>query len=551
MSMFLSYTHSDEPQARALAADLSRLGRNIWHDHKIHGGTLWWGEVVQQIQSADVFLLALSDASLQSRYCRHERRYAEQLGIPIVPVQVGEVANLKIPEASRHIVDYRERNADVVIELVEALIEIASRPRVRPHPMPPPPEMPFQHLVQLAEEINAEEISPRTQVRLIAELRQELRTETDVVARKDVLTLLRTLRARSDITLPNAEDIDAALRDTSAVAISAIEVTATRLPPPDQLRKQRDGARADERPTEVLDTGGGATERPGSATPSRESGQAEPGSGQAGRGSNQTQQGSDQAQREADQAEWGSDRAERGADRPERESRQADAADVPAWLRARGGGPDSEQQDQERPGPHRRGPQHPEPGSDRGTSGAAAPTGATATATSDLPRWLLDRRAARESAAAEPRRADGATEWWSASAAESTAGDGREEPAAGSASTTATSAAATSATSTTTATATAGGGAPTPTRVSRFALLGSLLGALGIPFLLLGPLALLAPGPSAGPTATFLILLGILAVSMSVVAAARREPGGRTASLISVLGLVGVITFAVVTHAFG
>ena len=94
--------------------------------------------------------------------------------------------------------------------------------------------------------------------------------------------------------------------------------------------------------------------------------------------------------------------------------------------------------------------------------------------------------------------------------------------------------------------------APDPVRrPSRFALFGAALGSLGIPFLLVGPMELIARGPGARAATTILLLLAVLAVSMSAVATTRREPGAVAACLISVVGLVGVIVLAVASAAFG
>ena len=87
--MFLSYTHSDEARAKALAADLSRLGRKSGTTRGFTAVRCGGVQFVEQIQAAEVFLLALSDDYQNSRYCQNELSYAEALRIPVLPVQVG------------------------------------------------------------------------------------------------------------------------------------------------------------------------------------------------------------------------------------------------------------------------------------------------------------------------------------------------------------------------------------------------------------------------------------------------------------------------------
>ncbi|MEU4445946.1 TIR domain-containing protein [Actinosynnema sp. NPDC050801] len=208
MTIFVSYTRADESLVRALRDDLGRMGHQVWLDHEIHGGELWWREIIRTIQAARVFVFALSQASWKSVPCHAEFDYAQQLGVPVLPVQVGPLDNLRIPIMERQLVDYRERSADAIVSLAGALTELTARPRVLPNPLPPPPKVPFEYLYRIAELLGPQPIAPDRQEIIIGQLRRHLRTERDEIARADIVTLLREFRERGEITNMNTREID-------------------------------------------------------------------------------------------------------------------------------------------------------------------------------------------------------------------------------------------------------------------------------------------------------------------------------------------------------
>ncbi len=241
MTLFVSYTRSDDAVVRDLKSVLEQLGHLVWLDHQIHGGEQWWKEIIQQIQGAEVFLFVLSKASWGSRPCRLELDYARRLGIPVVPVQVGPVASLKISLAKWQIVDYRVRTIDTALALGKAVKESCDQTRQLPDPLPEPPEMPFEYLFRLASLMEVQEISRKDQATVIAELRQRLKTEDDDVARNDILMFLRELRDRNEITVSHAAEIDEILGGIQAAKVPATG-GATRLSSADYWQRPRPGA---------------------------------------------------------------------------------------------------------------------------------------------------------------------------------------------------------------------------------------------------------------------------------------------------------------------
>jgi hypothetical protein len=237
MTVFVSYTRADESLVRALRQDLDRMGHQVWLDHEIHGGELWWREIIRTIQAARVFVFALSEASWKSVPCHTEFEYAQQLGVPVLPVQVGPLDHLRIPIMERQLVDYRERSADAVVALAGALAELTARPRVLPNPLPPPPKVPFEYLYRIAELLGPQPIAPERQETIIGQLRRHLRTERDEVARADIVKLLREFRERGEITNLNSREIDEILANVGPGAGEDLPEGATWLSAADDWEK--------------------------------------------------------------------------------------------------------------------------------------------------------------------------------------------------------------------------------------------------------------------------------------------------------------------------
>ena len=96
VSVFVSYSHVDEPLRKKLGKHLSILEREgiiaTWHDRMIGAGTEWEGAIDAQLNEARVILLLISADFIASKYCydiemkraleRHDLRQA--LVVPII-----------------------------------------------------------------------------------------------------------------------------------------------------------------------------------------------------------------------------------------------------------------------------------------------------------------------------------------------------------------------------------------------------------------------------------------------------------------------------------
>ncbi len=563
MSLFVSYTRVDELLVRKIRDDLERLGRSVWMDHQIHGGESWWREIIQEIQRAEIFVFALSNHSWRSKPCRLELRYAEKLGIPVLPLQVGPLDSMFIPLAEKQIIDYRERSADAVVRLVAALTELTARPVVLPDPLPDPPEVPFEYLYRIASLLGPDLITPEAQDHLIAQLRSKLKEEDDDVAKADIVKLLKELAGRGELTVRNAREIEEILAGVVAKSVPAPDGGATRLPPvwrPGET--DVDQAAAESVAESAAVSGGGAAEV--AAESEVDTGEAEP--------------------------------PEPPEPRPEPEPPAAETTrhgtgTVPSWLAdiVRTGGATSDPEppsggrqpppsgwwSQQNPsgGPREGGPGRPPEGGSppdpasgryrivnprgRGSGGPATATQQPGPAAPGVGTPRPGRHASPGGHAGAPQGAAGvpgghapsatAGPYGSAASPGAASGSPRGRPAAGGRP----APGAAPGRATPPAGMPVAGGPPTPASATtpaparapggRLARVGGVLGALGIPFLVVATFADHA-ADSPGLAAVLLFATG-LGLSLSVVSATRRERGSRAAVVVAAVGLLGALVY--------
>jgi hypothetical protein len=148
-----------------------------------------------------VFLQALSDNSRASEPCRIERQYADDLGMPVLPVQVGPITSLRTWNVSEHqVIDYRTHEPRQVIRTVAAAVRMTADWRPPPTPAPPEPDAPFGYLRGLRELLDREDLNRREQHDIFFQIRDRLDVEVDGSARSDLVQLLKELNDRPDAT---------------------------------------------------------------------------------------------------------------------------------------------------------------------------------------------------------------------------------------------------------------------------------------------------------------------------------------------------------------
>jgi serine/threonine kinase PknH len=210
MTVFISHSSRDHAAVRSLLHHLQTAHESVWLDQSLIGGDAWWRRIIHQIESCTVFMIALSNSCLQSKPCRAEIEYAKALGLPILPVLIGDVDSYRIdPIFTVQSIDFRNPDAAAGAALIAAVRERAAERKPLPDPKPEPPPVPYEYLQRLGVAIGSpEELSPIEQSTILADLRQALRTEDDDSVREDIHRLLSALRRRSEVMLATVEEID-------------------------------------------------------------------------------------------------------------------------------------------------------------------------------------------------------------------------------------------------------------------------------------------------------------------------------------------------------
>jgi class 3 adenylate cyclase len=229
MKVFISYSRHDAAAVRSMVSDLQGARVQVWLDEEVGGGDAWWSEILRQIRECTVFLVALSDNSLQSKPCRAELGYAQELGLPILPVQIGEIGSYRDhPIFARQLIDYRGPASGTGFALMGALEQQAAYRSDLPDPLPEGPPIPYEYLQRLGAAIHdAAALTPSVQAHTLFELRNALAEEDDSTVVDDIHKLLRLLRRRSDVTYPVASEIDTILSSDPAEVSQTPEAIPT------------------------------------------------------------------------------------------------------------------------------------------------------------------------------------------------------------------------------------------------------------------------------------------------------------------------------------
>ncbi len=129
MSVFVSYCRNDRDVVAMLRDELEELRGGVWIDNRLSGGQDWWSEILAGIRSCDLFVLALSTASLRSEACMAEFQYALATNRPVLPVAVGFVDPGSLPDhVSRlQVVPFSEATTESIRGLAKALLHLPIR----------------------------------------------------------------------------------------------------------------------------------------------------------------------------------------------------------------------------------------------------------------------------------------------------------------------------------------------------------------------------------------------------------------------------------------
>ena len=94
--IFISYPHQIRPQAEKVIRALQSAGYRVWFDQGLLVGSEYNEVIAERIAACEVFCCLLTSDYYQSQYCRQEFLFAkEEMKKPIIPVYIGEIAEIK------------------------------------------------------------------------------------------------------------------------------------------------------------------------------------------------------------------------------------------------------------------------------------------------------------------------------------------------------------------------------------------------------------------------------------------------------------------------
>lgn len=201
--VFVARSRSDRTAVTGLVGALRALGYTVALDDLLPGGDSWWSTVLRRIAWSEVFVYAISEASLDSEACRAQHRYATSLGVPALPVVVADgVADALVPPdlARLHRVDFRSGSKQSIAELHRSIESIEPiTPRAADAPAVP------QGLeLDLAAAVRVDYLAPDRQMELVAQLGSLVAAG---VAATDLGDVVSALRGRRDLTVRADEQL--------------------------------------------------------------------------------------------------------------------------------------------------------------------------------------------------------------------------------------------------------------------------------------------------------------------------------------------------------
>jgi hypothetical protein len=205
---FLSYARADVDRVAAIERRLRQMDYEVWIDRELKGGQSWWDEILAQIRSCDVFLAIVSPASLDSKACARERRYASALGKPLLPVAIAAASQAVPSELTRvQMVDYSTPGEDAAFTLVSALAATPPAPPL-PEALPAEPEVPLSYLAAFVDMASDPEPLTRSQqLDILNDLEPGLRA-ADLDEREGAWHVLALLEGRPDLYADTQRRID-------------------------------------------------------------------------------------------------------------------------------------------------------------------------------------------------------------------------------------------------------------------------------------------------------------------------------------------------------
>ena len=154
MKVFISYSRHDDGAVRSMVSDLQRARVQVWLDDDLVAVTRGGRRSLSRSVGARYSFSRCRIILCTPSRARPNWVTPRQLGLPILPVQIGEISSYRAhPIFSRQLIDYRNPTS-AGFELMGALHEQAAHRGDLPDPLPEGPPIPYEYLQRLGESIH-------------------------------------------------------------------------------------------------------------------------------------------------------------------------------------------------------------------------------------------------------------------------------------------------------------------------------------------------------------------------------------------------------------
>lgn len=188
MIVYVSYNIKDYEIAQALAVELGTLGHHLQFEQKVLGGQVRWHDVFASIEACDLYVLVVSQWSLDSYASDLEYSYANALGKRVLLVSIDHVDQPLLPAVLSAIpyIHWQPQDRSSRKTLVEVLKSLPPRPEELPAAQPDI----FGSLDQLRDRATALPPYFEAQVRIVDNLKEFLEREETFYYALSLLDLL-------------------------------------------------------------------------------------------------------------------------------------------------------------------------------------------------------------------------------------------------------------------------------------------------------------------------------------------------------------------------
>jgi hypothetical protein len=204
MIIFVSYSSKNHDLARALAVQVGVYGHDVQFEQKMIGGRVGWHEVFESIRLCDLFLLVVTERSIDSYSCQLEYGYANSLGKRILPVVIEDLEDAIVRQHFGNAYVRWQPDPAHQAGLEQALQQIAEQPPL-PKPAIPPlrPDW-LNPMITLRDSVIALPQGPRAQFSILDNLSEFLEREDSL---PDTLAIIRVLQTNPQLAQPVALEL--------------------------------------------------------------------------------------------------------------------------------------------------------------------------------------------------------------------------------------------------------------------------------------------------------------------------------------------------------